>query len=130
MPWQNLGTFSVEYDWQETGQLLVTAETFRVTQDWDGEYVGEGKLLFRFEYPDGSFSDYRSIYPTKDSTLIEIPIPEAFKRVGLVSRRLRLKRSQWSKVFYDKNWTATIEAFVEDAGDGTPAQVIDGGEDV
>ena len=129
MPWQTLGTYPVLFTWEDAPQLLVTAETFRITQAWEGEYVGEGKLLLRFEYPDGSFGDYRSILPSKDSTLIEIPIPEAFKRVGLVTRRLRLKRSQRSKVFYDKNWLATIDAFVEDAGDGTPAQIIDGGED-
>lgn len=127
MPWQTLGTYPVLYDWEEAPQLLVTAETFRVTQTWQGEHVGEGKLLLRFEYPDGSFGDYRSIYPTRDATLIEIPIPEAFKRVGLVSRRLRLKRSQWSRVYYESNWQATVEAFTEDAGDGTPAQIVDAG---
>jgi hypothetical protein len=129
MPWQLLGTFPINFDWETAPQLLTTAETFRFTSTWDGEYVGKGKITIAFEYGNEGTGDFRSIYPSRDPQVLEIPIPEAFKRVGLVARNLKLKRSLWSKVFYEANWLTTVEAFVEDGGEGIAAQVIDGGED-
>lgn len=113
MPWSLLGTFPITYEWQTIALPVTNAEVFRVGQSWDGEYVGEGKLLFRFRYDGPAYGGYQSIFPNRDTTLIDMPIPAAFSRVGLTSRMLEFKRSQWSRIYYDSNWQATIEAFEE-----------------
>jgi hypothetical protein len=127
MPWQPLGTVPINFDWQALPQLLVAAEVFRITQSWEGMWPGEGRILLRFEYDGSTYGTYRSVFPSKETDVIEIPIPDAFRRAGMISRRLSVKRSQRSKVFYDSNWEAAIEAFLEDSQDYAPGQILDGG---
>lgn len=130
MAWFDLGTHTVGLEWQSTGFLLVASQVIRITQTYNVSSIQNGRLVLRMEYPNGETGDYRVIYPSTTPELIEFPLPSAFLKAGLVSRRLGFKQTRRSSTIADVNWQVQLEAFTEDAGDGVAAQVIDGGEDV
>lgn len=130
MPWFDLGTHTVDLEWQSTGFLLVAAQVIRITQTFSPTKIQNGRLVLRMEYPNGETADHRVIYPSTTPELIEFPMPSAFAKAGLVSRRLGFKQTRRSSVIANVNWQVQLEAFTEDAGGGLAAQTIDGGEDV
>lgn len=111
MTWVELGTVNLTYEWQLLNSPAVGTETFRVSHLYnEGDYI-HGKVLITQVYSNPyEFYSVRTVYPSRDLKILTLPIPDDFKRQGVIVRYLALKLSR-RYYRYSIGWRVKVEEF-------------------
>jgi hypothetical protein len=105
--WQSIGALVANYDWQYFPTLAVESSLFRLKQNWAKRPSGRAYLAQCFNATE--FYSYRRIYPSEEIRLIQLPIPEDYRLVGVATRQIALKLDFWARTHLD--WQFELEIF-------------------
>lgn len=130
MTWNGLGTLTPNLlDWV-TLNAPAQGELFSITQDWVGEWPGQGYIRVRMLYADNEFYEdgyfeTTRVYATRDERLIYLPFNPALQAAGYNVRYFQARLNARARIYEVANWQVNFSEFLTEAGADL---AIDGGE--
>jgi hypothetical protein len=130
MSWNALGTLEPNLlDWV-TLPTPAQGELFSITQDWVGEWPGQGYIRVRMLYADNEFYEdgffeTARVFADRDERLIYFPFNPALQAAGYNVRYFQARFNARARIFDVANWQINFAEFI---GDAEADLNLDGGE--
>lgn len=105
--WQPIGTLTANYDWQYFPNLATESEFFRLKQRWTKQPFGKAYLVQ--VYNSSEFYGFRRFFPSEETCLLTLPIPDDYRLTGVTTRQIALKLSLYTRTYLD--WQFELEIF-------------------
>lgn len=121
MGWSALGSLSPNLlDWV-TLPSPAQGELFSLTQDWLGEWPGQGYIRIRMLYADNEFYEdgifeTTRVFAAREERLIYFPFNPALQEAGYNARYFQAKFNTRARVFEAANWQINFAEFLGEAG--------------
>ncbi len=109
MPWIQVGTLLLTYEWQLFDQPLIDNVLIRLNSQISGPIFGTG--LFAQVFPDGEFYSVRKFYPVQNPSMFVLKVPEELRNAGILSRNFAARLSRRS--YITQTWQLLVEEFVQ-----------------
>lgn len=108
MSWLELGEISPIVEWQPLPVQIAGGAVFRVRQSFLLGGV-TARLQVCSNFPGVGRAIFRSLLPTLDVQLVEMPISPGFEAAGLLSRVIEVKHNLYGRVYDQDAWRVAID---------------------
>lgn len=106
MTWQLLDELQPTWDWQLTDRPITGPKAIKIEQDWSyaGSFPGEAYCNLAQQFPDGSFYNFRRVYPYRNARVLSTVIPAELSESGWNVYQLALKLNLYARFQDDADW--------------------------